>query len=117
MSTPQRAHRIGLEPSRGLSGRMCRMSTPSGRFHDVTFAPCMFTCSHAIGMKWRTSTQHIALARPDTMSHERLVSPAFPAAKKLHCHCMLFMPLEHPMCSQCSHARHQMTCNGCSGIL
>ena len=51
MRALQRAHRIGLEPSRGLSGRMCRISKPSGRFHDVTFAPCIFTCNCAISIK------------------------------------------------------------------
>ena len=32
-------------PLKGLSGRMCRMSRPSGRRHDVTLAPCILTCT------------------------------------------------------------------------
>ena len=97
MSAPQRAYRIGLEPSRGLSGRMCRMSRPSGRFHDVTFAPCMFTCSHAIGMKWHRSTQEIALARSDSVRHEGLALACHPAVKKGNCRFKLSVPLEHKM--------------------
>ena len=112
LSTQLRAYSIGLEPSRGLSGRMCRMSRPSGRLHDVTFAPCMFTCSRVIGIKRRSSARHGTPARPDSVIHERLVLPACPVAKKGVCHCMLSMPLEHPVCSQCCHARGRRICAG-----
>ena len=78
---------------------MCRMSAPSGRFHDVTFAPCIFTCNCANSIKQHRSAQHILPLMPD----RGMASPACPKAKKGACHLMSCICLKHLMCSQCSH--------------
>ena len=73
-------YRMGLVPLKGLSGRMCRMSRPSGRRHDVTLAPCMLTCT--ISHLRLTLNQHTQLVKvgqsPHTIPDVLPVSSAMP---------------------------------------